>query len=40
MDEDGFDLSDLKVEVVAPPGARLWCGAQPGDFFELVTSSN
>ncbi|WP_372619397.1 TIGR04076 family protein [Falsiroseomonas sp.] len=35
MDEDGFDLWDLKVEVVAPRGARLWCGAQPGDFFEL-----
>jgi uncharacterized repeat protein (TIGR04076 family) len=23
------------VEVVAPPGAKLWCGAQPGDHFEL-----
>jgi uncharacterized repeat protein (TIGR04076 family) len=35
MHEDGFDLWDLKVEVVAPPGARLWCSAQPGDSFEL-----
>jgi uncharacterized repeat protein (TIGR04076 family) len=35
MDEDGFDLWDLRVEVVAPPGAKLWCGAQPGDHFEL-----
>jgi uncharacterized repeat protein (TIGR04076 family) len=35
MDEDGFDLWDLKVEVVAPEGARLWCGAQLGDHFEL-----
>ena len=23
------------VEVVAPPGARLYCGATPGDCFEL-----
>ncbi|MGG5818811.1 TIGR04076 family protein [Falsiroseomonas sp. HW251] len=35
MDEDVFDLWDLRVEVVAPPGARLWCGAEPGDHFEL-----
>jgi uncharacterized repeat protein (TIGR04076 family) len=35
MDEDGFDLWDLRVEVVAPPGAKLWCGAEPGDHFEL-----
>lgn len=35
MDEDGFDLWDLRVEVVAPPGAKLWCGAVPGDHFEL-----
>jgi uncharacterized repeat protein (TIGR04076 family) len=35
MDEDEFDLWDLKVEVVAPPGAKLWCGAEPGDFFEV-----
>jgi uncharacterized repeat protein (TIGR04076 family) len=35
MDDDGFDLWDLRVEVVAPPGARLWCNAVPGDHFEL-----
>lgn len=35
MDEDGFDLWDLRVEVVAPPGAKLWCGAVAGDHFEL-----
>lgn len=35
MAEDGFDLWDLRVEVVAPEGARLWCGAKPGDHFEL-----
>lgn len=35
MDEDGFDLWDLRVEVVAPEGAKLWCNAVPGDHFEL-----
>ena len=35
MDEDGFELWDLRVEVVAPEGAKLWCGAAPGDHFEL-----
>jgi uncharacterized repeat protein (TIGR04076 family) len=33
--EDTFELYDLKVEVVAPEGARLYCGAKPGDHFEL-----
>jgi uncharacterized repeat protein (TIGR04076 family) len=33
--DDTFMLWDLRVEVVAPPGARIWCGAQPGDHFEL-----
>jgi uncharacterized repeat protein (TIGR04076 family) len=32
---DSFELYDLKVEVVAPEGAHLWCGARPGDGFEL-----
>jgi uncharacterized repeat protein (TIGR04076 family) len=30
-----FDLYDLRVEVIAPPGARILCGARPGDWFEL-----
>lgn len=30
-----FELYDLRVEVVAPEGAHLWCGAKPGDWFEL-----
>ena len=30
-----FDLYDLKVEVIAPPGAQLLCGAKHGDWFEL-----
>ncbi|KAH9060489.1 hypothetical protein EDB87DRAFT_1561996 [Lactarius vividus] len=34
--EDGaFDLYDLRVEVVCPPGARILCGASPGDYFTL-----
>ena len=35
MSDDSFELYDLRVEVVAPEGARLYCGANPGDFFEL-----
>jgi uncharacterized repeat protein (TIGR04076 family) len=35
MADDGFELWDLKVEVVAPPGAKLWCGAVVGDHFTL-----
>jgi uncharacterized repeat protein (TIGR04076 family) len=30
-----FELFDLRVEVVAPPGARLYCSAKVGDAFEL-----
>ncbi len=33
--DDSFELYDLRVEVVAPSGARLYCSAQPGDWFEL-----
>ncbi len=33
--DDGFELYDLRVEVVAPAGARVLCGAAPGDHFEL-----
>ncbi len=35
MANDEFELYDLRVEVVAPPGARILCGAQPGDHFLL-----
>ena len=35
MSDDTFELHDLRVEVVAPPGARIRCGARPGDHFEL-----
>lgn len=38
-DKDGaapsFDLYDLRVEVIAPAGAKLLCGAKPGDWFEV-----
>lgn len=30
-----FELYDLRVEVVAPAGARIYCGAKPGDHFVL-----
>ena len=33
--DDSFVLYDLRVEVTAPPGARLYCGAKVGDYFEL-----
>lgn len=32
---EGFELWDLKVEVIAPDGAKIWCGAKVGDYFEL-----
>jgi uncharacterized repeat protein (TIGR04076 family) len=34
-EDDSFVLYDLRVEVVAPPGATLYCGAKAGDYFEL-----
>lgn len=33
--DDAFDLYDLRVEVVAPEGGAIFCGAKPGDHFEL-----
>ncbi len=35
MSDDSFELYDLRVEVVAPEGATIYCGAKPGDSFEL-----
>ena len=35
MADDSFELHDLRVEVIAPPGARILCGARAGDHFEL-----
>ena len=34
-DEVGFDLWDLRVEVVGPADAPIYCGARLGDYFEL-----
>ena len=30
-----FELYDLRVEVIAPPGTTILCGARPGDWLEL-----
>lgn len=32
---ESFELYDLRVEVVAPPGAKIYCNAKVGDSFEL-----
>jgi uncharacterized repeat protein (TIGR04076 family) len=31
----GFELYDLRIEVVGPPDKTIYCGAKLGDFFEL-----
>jgi uncharacterized repeat protein (TIGR04076 family) len=33
--DDGFELYDLRVEAIIPDGAKIYCGAKPGDYFEL-----
>ena len=33
--DDTFQLYDLRVEVVCPPGKRIMCGAKEGDHFIL-----
>ncbi|RSL74082.1 hypothetical protein CEP53_000446 [Fusarium sp. AF-6] len=33
--DDSFDLFDLRVEVVCPPGKKILCGAKEGDHFTL-----
>ncbi len=32
---DTFELFDLRVEVTVPSGGPVYCGAKPGDHFEL-----
>lgn len=32
--DDSFELYDLRVEIIAHEGARIYCG-NPGDWFEL-----
>jgi uncharacterized repeat protein (TIGR04076 family) len=34
-EEDSFELWDLRVEAIVPPGAKAYCGAKDGDYFEL-----
>src|SRR5262245_38928427 len=33
--DDSFELYDLRVEVIAPEGGPIYCGAKVGDSFEL-----
>lgn len=33
--DDSFELYDLRVEVVCPPGEKIMCGAKEGDYFTL-----
>jgi uncharacterized repeat protein (TIGR04076 family) len=33
--DDSFELYDLRVEVTVPEGGAIYCGAKPGDYFEL-----
>jgi uncharacterized repeat protein (TIGR04076 family) len=33
--EAGFDLYDLRVEVIGPPDQPIYCGANLGDYFDL-----
>ncbi len=35
MTDDSFELYDLRVEVIAPAGARILCNARVGDSFEV-----
>jgi uncharacterized repeat protein (TIGR04076 family) len=35
QDAAAFELYDLRVEVIGPPGRTIYCGARLGDYFEL-----
>lgn len=35
LGSDAFELYDLRVEVICPPGKKIYCGAKEGDHFEL-----
>lgn len=32
---DSFELYDLQVEMICPPGEKIYCGAKDGDYFVL-----
>ena len=34
-EDDSFELFDLRVEAVVPPGAKVYCGARDKDYFEV-----
>lgn len=33
--DDHFELYDLRVDMICPEGAPIFCGARSGDHFEL-----
>lgn len=33
--DDSFQLYDLRVEIICPPGERILCGAKDGDHFTV-----
>lgn len=33
--DDTFELFDLRVDVIIPEHGVVYCGAKPGDYFEL-----
>ncbi|MBB2161430.1 TIGR04076 family protein [Gluconacetobacter sacchari] len=35
MAPDEFELYDLRIELVAPESAKIWCNGKPGDYFEM-----
>jgi uncharacterized repeat protein (TIGR04076 family) len=35
IEDEEFELYDLRVEVIAPESGLIYCGAKPGDHFEL-----
>ncbi|MCW6506773.1 TIGR04076 family protein [Lichenifustis flavocetrariae] len=35
VSQDGFELFDLRVEMIVPEGVPIYCGAKAGDHFEL-----
>jgi uncharacterized repeat protein (TIGR04076 family) len=35
VSDESFELYDLRVEAVVPEGAKIYCGAKAGDYFEL-----
>jgi uncharacterized repeat protein (TIGR04076 family) len=35
IEDDSFELWDLRVEAVVPAGTKAYCGAKDGDYFEL-----